>query len=97
MRAATDAICTAPWNDPSVTACGRASSPHRGARWVGARPSLWRALLRAPKSSGWSVAFTRTVGEYLTSPALLAPGVRRVTLPARRNRKHVMFAAACIR
>ena len=55
------------------------------------------ALLRAPKSSGWSVAFTRTVGEYLTSPALLAPGVRRVTLPARRNRKHAMFAAACIR
>ena len=39
----------------------------------------------------------RTVGGDLTSPALLAPGVGRKTLPARRNRKHEMFAAACIR
>ena len=39
----------ASWNDPSVTACGRASSPQRGAGLAGARPSLWRALLRAPK------------------------------------------------
>ena len=48
MRAATDAICTTPQNAPSVTACGRASSPQRGAEWVAACPSLWRALLRAP-------------------------------------------------
>ena len=39
----------------------------------------------------------RTVGGDLTSPALLAPGGGRKTLPARRNRKHAMFAAACIR
>ena len=63
----TDAICTVPWNDPSVTACGRASSPQRGAEWGGCSPSLWRALLRAPCTSDGQnapseVAFRRKTG-----------------------------------
>ena len=64
--------------------------------WAPVPPFGARCYARR-KGSGWSVAFMRTVGGNLTSPALLAPGVGRKTLPARRYRKHEMFAAACIR